>query len=126
MCREIKIGASLERAVKLGELATTILTAPISSWAQNGKSYVGEILKTLERQEEDDRRQRKTTNDDSHVVGKCRICDVETVNGGVTSRVGCGYQDETQSMLYTMRKMQQTKQYHLILDSSVPSSGSNI
>ena len=46
---------------------------------------------------------------------------------GVTSnRVGCGYQDETQSMLYTMRKTQQTKQYHLILDSSVPSSGINI
>jgi hypothetical protein len=67
-----------ERAVKLGELATTILTASVSSWAQNGESYFGEVLKTLERQEEDDRRQRKTTNDDSH--GKCRICDVETVN----------------------------------------------
>ena len=47
--------------------------------------------------------------------------------GRVTRRVGCGYQDDTQSMLYTMHKMQHTKQYtlHLILDSSVP-SGSNI
>ena len=82
MNTSVKFGEeSLERAVKLGELATTILTAPISSWAQNGKSYFGKVLKTLERQEEDDRRQRKTTNDDSRIVVKCRICDVETVNG---------------------------------------------
>ena len=82
MNTSVKFGEeSLERAEKLGEFATTILTAPISSWAQNGKSYFGEVLKTLERQEEDDRRQQKTTNDDSRIVVKCRICDVETVNG---------------------------------------------
>ena len=57
-----------ESSRKLGELVTTILTSPTSSWAQNGESYFGKVLKTLERQEEDEN-------------CKCRICDVETVNG---------------------------------------------
>ena len=65
---KIQYHLKAERAVKLGEFAATILTAHISSWAQNGESYFGKVLKTLERQEEDEN-------------CKCRICDVEIVNG---------------------------------------------
>ena len=57
----------LERAVKLGEFFGDFFECS-HIWAQNGESYFGKVLKRLERQEEDEN-------------CKCRICDVEIVNG---------------------------------------------
>ena len=82
-----KIGASLERerAVKLGELATTILAAAISTIKIGSKSFklfwwsaqnigVGTLGRRWQAAAENYKWQLTR-------CGKCRICDVETVNG---------------------------------------------